>query len=121
MADNKKEYCPICSDRFNSQEEMLSHFESHSAEEKVKALKSSSVKRESKENTSFRKHSLLWYLLPLLMDFPGGLIGYLVINDDPDMATNLMIAGIVMTIIDIVAIWLTYPWLISHISNLFSI
>jgi hypothetical protein len=116
MADDRGEYCPICNDRFNSQEEMIRHFESHSTEEKMKVLKHKSTKQENQEPITSRKHSSLWYLAPLLLGIVGGLIGYVdVKNDDKKMADNLLEIGIFMTTVSAFYILIYFFWLFSHI------
>jgi hypothetical protein len=46
-----------------------------------------------------RRISSLWYLLPLLAGFIGGLIGWLLTyGHNPKEARNLLVGGIIMTI-----------------------
>jgi len=46
---------------------------------------------------SAQKHTELWYLVPLLFNIVGGIVGYLAIKkDDKPMANRLLIIGIVM-------------------------
>ena len=46
---------------------------------------------------SAQKHTELWYLVPLLFNIVGGVVGYLAIKrDDKPMANRLLIIGIVM-------------------------
>lgn len=46
--------------------------------------------------------SKLWYLLPILLSWLGGLIMWLVLrHDEPNMAKNGLIIGVVVTVIAI--------------------
>ena len=48
------------------------------------------------------KPSAAWYCLPILLGFIGGIIGYFVVKDkDPNMAKNLLLIGIFITIIGV--------------------
>lgn len=64
----------------------------------------------------------LWYLAPFFFNIIGGLIGYVAVKDeDRDMATNLLIFGIFMTLVDMFIAWLLYSWLLSVIMSSFGI
>lgn len=103
MKYDGEEYCPICSDRFKNQEEMLSHFESHSVEEKMKVLKSDNApSRQEYAGTInlLKKPSSAWYLVPFLFAILGGIIAYVAIkNDDQNMAINMILLGVMMTFV----------------------
>ena len=44
--------------------------------------------------------SKAWYLLPILMGIIGGIIMYFVIkNEEPDMAKNGLILGVLLTVV----------------------
>ena len=60
-----------------------------------------------------KKHTRAWYLVPLILGIIGGIIGYIVIkDDDKKMATNLLIIGIIMTVvIPIVVGLVVWTWL----------
>jgi len=46
-----------------------------------------------------------WYLIPLFLGIIGGIIGYFAVkNDDKEMANNLLIEGIVLTIV-VIILW----------------
>ena len=57
-----------------------------------------------------RKRTMVWYIVPLLLGIAGGIIGYLVVkDDDPKMAKNLLILGILLTFLlpgAIVFLWI---------------
>ena len=45
-----------------------------------------------------RKRTMVWYIVPFLIGIAGGIIGYLVVkDDDPKLAKNLLILGILLT------------------------
>jgi len=53
-------------------------------------------------NKKTDKPSNFWYLLPILFGIIGGIIGYFVVkNRDKKMATNLLIAGIIISVISL--------------------
>jgi len=55
-----------------------------------------------------------WYLMPLLFGFIGGLIGYLVVNnDDNDMAGNLFWLGVAVSFFEVLIIWGYWSWVMS--------
>jgi hypothetical protein len=61
------------------------------------------VKEELREAThgekSLKKRSAWWYLLPIFFSIIGGVIAYFVLKeDDPKLAKNCLILGIVITI-----------------------
>ena len=56
-----------------------------------------------------KKLPSLWYLVPILFGLIGGLIGYVGVKDeDKEMADALLAIGVIITIIEIFAIW----WLV---------
>ena len=65
---------------------------------------------------SFNKPSNAWYLAPLLFGLIGGLIGYIAVKDDDgDMAGNLLILGIIITIVGGLLAWAYSSWIFSQI------
>lgn len=53
--------------------------------------------------------SLLWYLLPLLLGFLGGIVAYVYVREeDLDMAKNLFLFGIIPTFIYIILGWMLF-------------
>lgn len=50
-----------------------------------------------------RTRSAWWYLLPIFFSIIGGVIAYFVVkNDDPGLARNCLILGLIITIIGFV-------------------
>ncbi|MEM2154812.1 MAG: PCI domain-containing protein [Nitrososphaeria archaeon] len=63
------------------------------------------------------KSSLLWFLVPLFLGLLGGILAYLAVKDENrEMASDLLILGILTTIIGIIIFMATYNWLLSMIS-----
>ena len=53
-----------------------------------------------KEDIEISGPSILWYLVPFFFGILGGIVAYIgVKNDDKEMANNLLILGIIWTII----------------------
>ena len=53
-----------------------------------------------KEDVEVSGPSILWYLVPLFFGIIGGIVAYIgVKDDDKEMATNLLIFGIIWTLI----------------------
>ncbi|MCW4025567.1 MAG: C2H2-type zinc finger protein [Candidatus Bathyarchaeota archaeon] len=100
--------CPVCERRFNSKEEMLRHYETHTNEEKTKLALT--------VNSQKSKPSNAWVLVPILFGILGGLIGYVgVKDDDKELANNLLIFGIVFTFIYALLIGIYYSWWLAQI------
>lgn len=63
-------------------------------------------------STHLEKPSGLWYLVPFFFGIIGGLVGYAAVkNEDPDMATSLLICGIFMTFVAFIVLLVFYSWL----------
>jgi len=53
---------------------------------------------EIKEKTEGTRVSILWYFLPILFGFLGGLIGWALLRDkNREKAVHLLIIGIILT------------------------
>jgi CHASE2 domain-containing sensor protein len=49
-----------------------------------------------------------WYLIPFFLGILGGIIGYFAVkNDDKEMANNLLVEGIIMTVIAVI-LWFIF-------------
>jgi len=60
-----------------------------------------------RKKVEYRKQTIAWYALPVLIGIVGGVIAFLIIKDkDPLKARYCIIIGIVTTIIGIVLTWL---------------
>lgn len=50
-------------------------------------------------NKTIEKRSNWWYILPILLGWIGGIIGYFVVrHDDPTLAKRVLILGIIITV-----------------------
>ena len=68
------------------------------------------------EDASKGRPTSLWYLVPFFFGILGGIVGYVgVKDDDKEMADNLLIFGIVWTIVLVLAYWAFITVLISRI------
>lgn len=104
MTEDSKADCPICGDSFNSEEKMLSHFDSHSVEEKMKILKPDEGENTKEYSTTPHgaEPSYAWYLLPLLVPFLGGIVSYIAVRSYSEaMGWNMLFIGLVMTIVEV--------------------
>ena len=55
-----------------------------------------------------RKPSKAWYLLPILLTWIGGIIGYLLMKDrDKKFAKRLLIVGIILAVVYVIAVFVT--------------
>jgi len=53
--------------------------------------------------------SAFWYLLPLFLGLVGGLIAYVYVrDDDPDMAKDLFLIGVIPTVVIIILGWILF-------------
>ena len=60
-----------------------------------------------------------WYLVPIFFGIIGGLIAYVAAkDDDPYMAKNLLIVGIVSSFIAIVCFIFYYHWIMSLLQRM---
>jgi hypothetical protein len=63
--------------------------------------------------TYYDKPSIAWYLAPLLFGIVGGLIGYVGVKDrDQGMASNLLIFGMIWSIVLFLIGWAWYTSLL---------
>lgn len=68
------------------------------------------------EDASKGRPTSLWYLVPFFFGILGGIVGYVGFkDDDKEMADNLLIFGIVWTIVLVLAYWAFITVLISRI------
>lgn len=62
------------------------------------------------------KPTKLWYLIPIFFGIVGGIIGYFAVKDnDQKLANNLLIIGIVMTLIGLFFSFLIFLALFSSL------
>ena len=58
-----------------------------------------------KSESTDKKPSKLWYLLPIFLTWIGGIIGYFLVKDrDKEFAKRLLIVGLALTIIPIIIV-----------------
>ena len=51
------------------------------------------------DNKIVEKRSNWWYILPILLGWIGGIIGYFVVrHDDPTLAKRVLILGIIISV-----------------------
>ena len=63
----------------------------------------------SSHTPSYIKPTSLWYLVPILFQLLGGIIGYVAVkNEDKGMAETLLVIGIAMTLFNILVAWAIY-------------
>lgn len=68
----------------------------------------------------YEKPSGIWYLLPLFLGFIGALIGYVGVRDrDRDMANNILLLGIAITVLGVFFVWAYYSWLMSQVPRFY--
>ena len=78
----------------------------------VKFCQRCGVDRVSTSSTIQPKveHSAAWYIAPIILTIIGGIIGYLVIkDDDPKMARNLFIIGLIMLVVSVIIFGYVLP------------
>jgi len=99
-------------------ENKIEQYKSAEAKENSQKYKPDSSPYTSVNKTKMRnqRHSAIWYLAPLFLGLLGGLIGYIVVkDDDKPMANNLILFGVLMTIVIIIFSWVLYFWFLFHI------
>jgi len=76
----------------------------HSTDDEKYCLQCGGNFVSNQTNSSYkpRTRSSWWYLVPLLLGIIGGLIAYFVVRkDDPKLAKNCLIIGVVVVVIGI--------------------
>ena len=87
---NRMPFCPGCGEELPSPDaDVCTH---------CGRLVKEQLRSAANEEKLQRKRSGLWYLLPIFFSIIGGVIAYFVLKeDDPKLAKNCLILGIIIT------------------------
>jgi len=91
-------YCKKCGNTLELEDEFCDRC--GSGQKKILASASADGQQKMLLDKPKNKPSELWYLAPFFLGIIGGLVGYVAVkDDDKGMANNLLIFGIVMTVV----------------------